>query len=141
MVMIVGIIICGLIIVTNTLLSKKMDYNTNTTINIDPTLTKMYMDELKTMIEYETIYEIDVQFGNQFRDQKGITVDISNEDLYDTATEVQTKIISNISQTMLTYLSECYGANWIVDYIKITTLSMVLNYTDYTIYNIMREKK
>lgn len=107
-------------------------------ININDKNTKMFKNELDRMILYHTIYQIDVTFGNTFRDRKAVSPDIENSDISDAVDTIKKYVMEDMSDLMKEYLYTVFGKQWIYDYINIQTLSLALNYTRISVMSLTK---
>lgn len=108
-------------------------------INISSDITNMFMSELDKMILYNTVYNIDVMFGENFSNRKAVTADIENDDLINAIDTIEKDIINNMGDTMKEYLYTVFGRDWIYRYINIQTLSLSLNYTKLNINQLTKK--
>ena len=109
-------------------------------IKLDEYTTTFFITQLNNIIQYKSIYYIDSTFGNYFSASKQITNDISNEEINEAHKKIIEEINNSISFKMKTYLTDIYGEQWLSDYIRIESLSLVINYTDKTIRSLTIEK-
>jgi len=114
------IAICGLIVY---IVSK---VNEPSAALIDCNAINMYLEELDRMIKFYSVYEIDAKFGDNFRDKKGVTPEIDNEDITKLIETIGIKVTKAIGPTMGTYLYDMFSTIWINDYIKIRSTSYVI---------------
>lgn len=124
------------------IVSPKNNTETNTTkpiINVSSDTTNMFMSELDKIILYNTVYNIDVMFGDNFSNKKAVTADIENDDLINAVDIIEKDIINNMGDTMKEYLYNVFGRDWIYRYINIQTLSLSLNYTRLNINQLTRK--
>lgn len=98
--------------------------------------TEMFLKELDRMILYNSIYQIDVTFGKNFSERKGVSPEIENDEIYNAAISIQKAIIESMSPLMKSYLYTTFGEEWIYNYINIQTTSIVLNYTQFNIKSL-----
>lgn len=112
---------------------------TNPNINVNSDITNMFMSELDKMILYNTVYNIDVMFGENFSNRKAVTADIENDDLINAVDTIEKDIINNMGYTMKEYLYTVFGRDWIYRYINIQTLSLSLNYTRLNINQLTKK--
>lgn len=112
---------------------------TNPNINVNSDITNMFMSELDKMILYNTVYNIDVMFGENFSNRKAVTADIENDDLINAVDTIEKDIINNMGDTMKEYLYTVFGRDWIYRYINIQTLSLSLNYTRLNINQLTKK--
>lgn len=112
---------------------------TNSNINVNSDITNMFMSELDKMILYNTVYNIDVMFGENFSNRKAVTADIENDDLINAVDTIEKDIINNMGDTMKEYLYTVFGRDWIYRYINIQTLSLSLNYTRLNINQLTKK--
>ena len=96
----------------------------------------MFLKELDRMILYNSIYQIDVTFGKNFSERKGVSPEIENDEIYNAAISIQKSIIESMSPLMKSYLYTTFGEEWIYNYINIQTTSIVLNYTQFNIKSL-----
>lgn len=85
---------------------------------------KMFLKELKTMIEYETAYIVNIKFGDYYANKKSVDNEISNDTISEAADEIEKRVLNNMSDVMKVYLYTSFGVDWIHDYIVISTLSL-----------------
>ena len=111
----------------------------NTIINLDEFTTKFYLDYLDTIIKYKTVYYVDNAFGEQFSITNKVSADIDNERISEAHEEIIIDIINKLSPKAKQYLDIVYGEEWLIDYIRIQTLSLLLNYTNLTIEKLTIE--
>ena len=124
------------------IVSQKNNAETDTTkpvINVSSDMTNMFMTELDKIILYNTVYNIDVMFGENFSNKKAVTADIENDDLINAVDTIEKDIINNMGDTMKEYLYNVFGRDWIYKYINIQTLSLSLNYTRLNINQLTRK--
>ena len=124
------------------IISQRNNIETNTTkpiINVSSDITNMFMSELDKMILYNTVYNIDVMFGENFSNRKAVTADIENDDLINAIDTIEKDIINNMGDTMKEYLYTVFGRDWIYRYINIQTLSLSLNYTKLNINQLTKK--
>lgn len=124
------------------IISQRNNIETNTTkpiINVSSDITNMFMSELDKIILYNTVYNIDVMFGENFSNKKAVTADIENDDLINAVDAIEKDIINNMGDTMKEYLYNVFGRDWIYKYINIQTLSLSLNYTRLNINQLTRK--
>lgn len=121
------LIIYGLIYLVNK--KEKIDNN----YILDEFTTNYYRNELDKIIEYNTVYYIDSTFGQNFSTSNSINNDIPNDEIYNAYTETLSNINECISEKMKLSLSDSMGINWLNKYIEVQTLSIILNYTHYSI--------
>ena len=124
------------------IISQRNNIETNTTkpvINVSSDITNMFMSELDKMILYNTVYNIDVMFGENFSNRKAVTADIENDDLINAIDIIKKDIINNMGDTMKEYLYTVFGRDWIYRYINIQTLSLSLNYTKLNINQLTKK--
>lgn len=124
------------------IVSQKNNAETDTTkpvINVSSDITNMFMSELDKIILYNTVYNIDVMFGENFSNKKAVTADIENDDLINAVDIIEKDIINNMGDTMKEYLYNVFGRDWIYRYINIQTLSLSLNYTRLNINQLTRK--
>ena len=89
----------------------------------------MYLNELIRMIATESIYTIDVKFGDLFRDKKSMTYEIDNTEIHKAIIHICTRISDMMSKYMKEYLYFTLGKDWIFEYIKINVSNTVIDYT------------
>lgn len=116
----------------------KWNENKKLTIIITSDNTKVYKEELDKMILYQTVYQIDILFGDTFRDRKAVTADVDNDDIYEAVNQIGPNVISNMSDMMKEYLYTVFGKEWIFNYINIQSLSLALNYTRFNINSLTK---
>ena len=124
------------------IVSQRNNAETNATkpvINVSSDITNMFMSELDKIILYNTVYNIDVMFGENFSNKKAVTADIENDDLINAVDTIEKDIINNMGDTMKEYLYTVFGRDWIYRYINIQTLSLSLNYTKLNINQLTRK--
>ena len=124
------------------IVSQRNNAETNTAkpvINVSSDITNMFMSELDKIILYNTVYNIDVMFGENFSNKKAVTADIENDDLINAVDTIEKDIINNMGDTMKEYLYNVFGRDWIYRYINIQTLSLSLNYTRLNINQLTRK--
>ena len=124
------------------IISQRNNTETNITkpiINVSSDITNMFMSELDKIILYNTVYNIDVMFGENFSNKKAVTADIENDDLINAVDAIEKDIINNMGDTMKEYLYNVFGRDWIYRYINIQTLSLSLNYTRLNINQLTRK--
>lgn len=124
------------------IVSQRNNAETNETkpvINVSSDITNMFMSELDKIILYNTVYNIDVMFGENFSNKKAVTADIENDDLINAVDTIEKDIINNMGDTMKEYLYNVFGRDWIYRYINIQTLSLSLNYTRLNINQLTRK--
>lgn len=124
------------------IISQRNNIETNTTkpvINVSSDITNMFISELDKIILYNTVYNIDVMFGENFSNKKAVTADIENDDLINAVDAIEKDIINNMGDTMKEYLYNVFGRDWIYRYINIQTLSLSLNYTRLNINQLTRK--
>jgi len=109
-------------------------------IKLDEYTTNFFITQLNNIIQYKAIYYIDSTFGNYFSNSKQITNDIDNEEIIEAHKKIIEEINNSISFKMKTYLIDVYGEQWLNDYVRIESLSLVINYTDKTIRSLTIEK-
>lgn len=109
-------------------------------IRLDEYTTNFFIKQLNDIIQYKSIYYIDSVFGNNFSNQNSINNDIANEDILSAHDTIIENINNSISPKMKLYLTDIYGHQWLQDYIRIESLSLVINYTDKTIKSLTIEK-
>lgn len=138
--LIIFILIIGLMLFLGIYVGMAIKWNENKkpTISITSDNTKMYKEELDRMILYQTVYQIDIAFGDTFRDRKAVTADVDTGDIYDAVKEIGPAVISNMSDMMKEYLYTVFGKEWIFNYVNIQTLSLALNYTRFNINSLTR---
>lgn len=110
-------------------------------IILDKDTSKIFFKQLEKMIQYETIYAVDAKCGDMMSRSVGAIVELSNDEINDLYEEIQKTIMTNMSQKMKTYLYDNFGEKWIYDYIRIYTLSMLINYTNLSIESLTLAKK
>lgn len=124
------------------IISQRNNIETNTIkpiINVSSDITNMFISELDKIILYNTVYNIDVMFGENFSNKKAVTADIENDDLINAVDAIEKDIINNMGDTMKEYLYNVFGRDWIYRYINIQTLSLSLNYTRLNINQLTRK--
>lgn len=124
------------------IVSQRNNAETNATkpvINVSSDITNMFMSELDKIILYNTVYNIDVMFGENFSNKKAVTADIENDELINAIDIIEKDIISNMGDTMKEYLYTVFGRDWIYRYINIQTLSLSLNYTRLNINQLTKK--
>lgn len=124
------------------IVSQRNNAETNATkpvINVSSDITNMFMSELDKIILYNTVYNIDVMFGENFSNKKAVTADIENDELINAVDIIEKDIISNMGDTMKEYLYTVFGRDWIYRYINIQTLSLSLNYTRLNINQLTKK--
>ena len=84
---------------------------------------------------------LDSGLGNSMSQSNGASADLTNEEIYNIYSEVCVKIESIMSDAMKMYLYDNFGEKWIQDFIKIYTMSMMLNYANLSISSISMAKK
>lgn len=109
-------------------------------IKLDEYTTNFYTKQLDDIIQYKSIYYIDSTFGNNFSTKNQITDDIENDEISNAHAVIIEEINSSISPKMRLYLTDVYGQKWLDDYIRIESLSLVINYTDKTVKSLTIEK-
>lgn len=109
-------------------------------IKLDQYTTEFYTDELDKIIQYKTIYHIDKAFGKSFSMNKSVSSDIDNDTIAKAHEEIIEDIFNTVSIEMKNYLVSIYGDKWFVDYIRINTLSILLNYEKYTVNSLTEDK-
>lgn len=107
---------------------------------LDKFTTKFYTNQLDDIISYKTTYYIDNAFGKSFAMNKGVNNDISNDEITNQLGIIIADIINTLSPDTKKYLTKLYGSVWLADYIKIQTLSLLLNYTKITINDLTINK-
>lgn len=124
------------------IVSQRNNAETNATkpvINVSSDITNMFISELDKIILYNTVYNIDVMFGENFSNKKAVTADIENDELINAVDIIEKDIISNMGDTMKEYLYTVFGRDWIYRYINIQTLSLSLNYTRLNINQLTKK--
>lgn len=110
-------------------------------IKLDKDTYSIYFKQLDKMIQYESIYLVDAKIGDSISQSNGASADIPNEDVYNLYTDVCETVMNNMSDIMKKYLFDNFGEKWIYDYIKIYSISMLINYTNLSITSITTAKK
>lgn len=126
-----------LVLIYRVMTTNKINRN-NINIISSPELSEMYLNELNRMILYTVVYDVDVKFGNTFRDTRSITPDIENSELLDALEDSMTTIKKNMSNRMKEYLYITFGENWINNFIETQTLSIGLNYANLNIRELTK---
>lgn len=134
-IIIILLMVIAITFVENILLKNN---KTKNYITINSDTTNMFINELDKIILYNTVYNIDVMFGNNFSNKKAVTADIENEDLIDAVNKIEENVINDMGDTMKEYLYNIFGKDWIYRYINIQTLSLSLNYTKLNINQLTR---
>lgn len=135
-------ILSVIIIVGIFLLYRKISDNKEiqTYNKIDRYTDKAYYRELNKMISYYTIYMVDSKYGESFTSNKGVFDDVSIGDLDELKTEIVSSIINSLSTNMKLYFFSTYGERWTLDFINISVLSLLINYTNLTIKSLVELK-
>lgn len=123
------------------IMQKNKNDKKEVTIAPNKDVTKIFFNQLKKMIQYEVIYMVDSGLGNSMSQSNGASADLTNEEIYNIYSEVCVKIESIMSDAMKMYLYDNFGEKWIQDFIKIYTMSMMLNYANLSISSISMAKK
>lgn len=109
-------------------------------IILDKDTTKIYFNQLDQIIQYETIYFVDSKTGDSMSQNKGLSADLGNDEIYELYTEISKTVIDKMGDKMKTYLYDNFGSAWIHEYIKIYAMSMLINYTKLSIEQIALAK-
>ena len=134
-ILVLGIIVMILAIIVNRL------KDTQTQLpKLDQYTNDFYLNELDKIIESVTVFNVDVKIGNMFSSQQTVKIDIPNEELTELHNSTVDSIHSNISDTMRTYLISVLGEKWFYMYVRINTMSLILNYSKLSIENMTAEK-
>lgn len=140
-IMIITLIIAIIAVIYEIYSNNKNIYkNTNDFRNIDKSTDKAYKSELNKMISYYTIYMIDSKYGETFSVNKSISDDLSISDLNELKTNIVKTIMESMGSNMKLYFILTYGDKWLVDFINISVLSLLINYTKLTIESIVNLK-
>lgn len=123
------IVLYGIILYGINKICKSISNNTNNSIVPDKKITEMYLNELIRMIATESIYTIDVKFGDLFRDKKSMTYEIDNTEIHKAIIHVCTRISDMMSKHMKEYLYFTLGKDWLFEYIKINVSNTIIDYT------------
>lgn len=108
-------------------------------IKLDQYTTEFFINQLNDIINYKTVYYIDSAFGDNFSKRNKITPDIDNDDIIAAHESIINDINETLSDLCIEYLNNIYGEKWLNDYIRIHSLSILLNYTNKTIENLTIE--
>lgn len=128
------LIIYGLVILTYR--KETMDKNAI----LDPYTTDYYRDELDSIIQHKSIYNVDYKVGKLFSNTHSIATDIPNDEIISICDETIEEILGMIPPKMYLYLEKVMGDKWLRDYVKTQTMSYVLNYSKLTIESLTIEK-
>ena len=107
---------------------------------IDKYTDKNYKTELNKMISYYTIYHVDAKYGESFNSHKAILDDVPIAELSELKDDIVKSIIEAFSDNMKLYLFTTYTERWVIDFINISVLSLLINYTSLTIKSIVNLK-
>ena len=134
------ILILGIILIALLVYLVKSYAKINELYKLDSYTNDFYLGELDKIIETTSIYAIDVKIGILFGSKQGIVTDIPNDELVELQNEIVEKIHNTISPAMREYLIRVLGETWYNSYIRTTAISIVLNYTKYSIESLTAEK-
>ena len=119
---------------------KRRKSNSTNIIRLDSYTTDFYIKQLDQIIQYQSVYYIDSTFGKKFSSIKAVSPEIDNDDIINAYQEIVTEINNTISLNMRNYLTYAYGEKWLSDYIRVETLSIVMNYSKQTIESLTIDK-
>ena len=122
------------------LIFKKRKPNSTGIIRLDSYTTDFYIKLLDQIIQYQSVYYIDSAFGKKFSSMKSVSPEIDNDDITNAYQEIIIEIDKTISSNMRDYLNYAYGEKWLNDYIRVETLSIVMNYSKQTIESLTIDK-
>ena len=135
----IAIIVFSLLWITSLILYIIANINKSNNIPLDEYTTTFYIEYLDKLIKYKSVYYIDSAFGETFSLKSKVTSDIDNDKILEAHENIIKDILESISIPAKKYLSYLYGEKWLLDYIRIQTLSITLNYTNNTIERLTIE--
>lgn len=107
---------------------------------LDPYTTDYYRDELDSIIQHKSIYNVDYKVGKLFSNSHSVATDIPNDEIISICDETVAEVLDIIPPKMYLYLEKVMGDSWLKTYIKSQTMSYVLNYSKLTIESLTIEK-
>ena len=98
---------------------------------------------LEKLIKFETIYIVNAKMGDVIGNSAGANTEMSNDQIEDVNVQVKQRVIECLSKPLRNYFIDNFGEEWLLDYIRIYTLSMILSYSELSITSLIyaRENK
>ncbi len=109
--------------------------------SLDKTTVKIINKHIEKVIQYESIYMIDCKLGENFSHDNGSLNELNNEQILEISNAVVNKVLQCIPDNMKLYYVKRFGAQWLAEYIKIYSMSFILNYANLTIESLSMIKK
>lgn len=95
---------------------------------------------LEKIIKYEAIYTVNVYMGKAMSDTIGASIELNNDEINEINQQVKTRVLQCISEPIRKYFIINFGEEWLLDYIKIYSTSMILGYSDLSITSLIYAK-
>lgn len=138
--MILFIIIIGSLCLVWAVKDYKMQVNEDK-FTIDKDTYDTAIVHLEKIIKFETIYITNAEMGNIMSSSIGATTELTNDQISDINNKVKVRVIECLSDDLRNYFIDNFGENWLLDYIKIYTLSMILSYSELSMTSLVYPQK
>ena len=83
---------------------------------------------------------MNVYIGKTMSDTLGANIELTNDQIDEINQQVKVRVIQCISKPVLDYFISNFGEEWLLDYIKIYSTSMILGYSDLSITSLVYAK-
>lgn len=107
---------------------------------IDKDTYDIVISHLEKIIKYEAIYTVNVFMGKAMSDTIGASFELTNDEIDQINQQVKVRVIECISEPIRKYFIDTFGEEWLLDYIKIYSTSMILGYSDLSITSLVYAK-
>ena len=116
------------------------EYDKYEGLKLDKDTYDIVIDHLEKIIKYEAIYTVNVYIGKTMSDTLGANIELTNDQIDEINQQVKVRVIQCISKPVLDYFISNFGEEWLLDYIKIYSTSMILGYSDLSITSLVYAK-
>lgn len=113
----------------------------NSKFKIDKDTYDISILHLEKLIKFETIYTVNAEIGNVMTQSIGASGEMSNDQIEAVNGKVQKRVIECLSDKLRDYFINNFGETWLLDYIKIYTLSMILSYSELSMTSLVYSSK
>lgn len=135
------ICICTVFLTIATSLANIRDYNKKDEFKIDKDTYDIAIKHLEKLIKFETIYKVNAEIGNTMSNSIGASIDMSNEQIESLNSSVKQRVLECLSPEMRDFFTNNFGTEWLLDYIRIYTLSMILGYSELSMTSLLYDQE
>lgn len=133
--------ICAVVITVVASISNLKDYYKKDELKIDKDTYDIAIKHLEKLIKFETIYKVNAEIGNTMSNSIGANIEMSNDQIEKLNSSVKQRVLECLSPEMREFFTNNFGTEWLLDYIRIYTLSMILGYSELSMTSLLYDSE